>query len=98
MSYVDLSIEMHLRGIVPERSDPVHLIVAAPAESEPDKVVWRVITPLTPEDAVMDVLIGTRVFVKPARPVGRLPQLNKHAKKLKRLYKPVSETGADSLS
>ena len=49
------------------------------------------------DGSVMDVLLGTRVFLKPARPVGRLKQLNKHSKKLKRLYKPVIETDDDNL-
>ena len=36
------------------------------------------------EDLDLDVLIGSRKILKPLRPVGRLPQLNKRAKKMKR--------------
>lgn len=48
------------------------------------------------ENAVADILFGLRTFAKPVRSFGRLKQLNKHAKKMKRLYSPVTETDADS--
>ena len=38
------------------------------------------------EDLEIDVLLGARKLVKPLRPVGRLPQLNKRAKRLGRNF------------
>lgn len=50
------------------------------------------------EESTLDILLGVRVFKKQPRPVGRLGQLNKHAKRLRRYYGQVSETCVDSLS
>lgn len=34
----------------------------------------------------LDVLLGVKRFLKPLRPKGRLPQLNKHFKTIARLH------------
>lgn len=49
------------------------------------------------DESVLDILVGTRILLKPLRPVGRLPQLNKHAKKIRSLHR-VSETYGRSQS
>lgn len=44
------------------------------------------------ETDALDILLGMRAIVRPSRPAGRLKQLNKHAKKMRRLHAPLSET------
>ena len=46
--------------------------------------------PSQKEDTNLDVLLGTRPIFREKRPVGRLPQLNKSAKRLKRYYNQPS--------
>lgn len=48
----------------------------------------------TEDDSVIDTLSGIRFFRKEQRPMGRLPQLNKNAKKLRRLYNPPVDSAA----
>lgn len=38
------------------------------------------------EENPLDILLGVKRFPKPLRPMGRLPQLNKHFKTIARLH------------
>ena len=54
--------------------------------------------PRSDEGSVEDLLHSLRSQPRQFRPAGRLKQLNKHAKKMKRMHNPFIETDGPSQS